>query len=49
MYEQGWYTKDRVKDEGDKKKVIKKKVTIYYKKEFVYARQVLKKHNIICY
>ena len=36
MREQSWYTKDRVKDGGNKKKVIKKKVTVYYKKEFVH-------------
>jgi hypothetical protein len=31
MQEQGWYTKDRVKD-GDNKKVA-----TYYKKEFAYT------------
>ena len=44
MREQGWYTKDRVKDRSDKKKV-----TVYYKNEFVHTRQVLKEYNIICY
>jgi len=33
MREQGWYTKDRVRDGGDKKKVA-----VYYKKEFTHAR-----------
>ena len=46
MREQGWYTKDRVKDKNNKKvtkkkvtkkKVTKKKVTIYHRKEFVYT------------
>ena len=32
MKEQGWYTKDKVKDRGNKKKVI-----VYYKKEFIHA------------
>jgi len=32
MREQGWYTKDRVKDRDNKKKVA-----IYHKKEFVYV------------
>ena len=36
--------KDKVKDGGNKKKVA-----IYYRKEFVYTRQVSKKYNIICY
>ena len=49
MREQGWYTKNRVKDRGNKKKVIKKKVIIYYRKEFAYTRQVLKEYNIIRY
>ena len=31
MREQGWYTKDKVKGN-------KKKVAIYYRKEFVYTR-----------
>ena len=35
--------KNKVKNGGDKK------VTIYYKKEFVYARQVLKEYNIMRY
>jgi hypothetical protein len=33
MQEQGLYTKDRVKDRDNKKKVA-----VYYKKEFAYAR-----------
>jgi len=33
MWEQGWYTEDRVKDGDDEKKVA-----IYHKKEFAYAR-----------
>ena len=38
MRKQGWYTKNKVKDGGNKKKVTKKKVTVYYKKKFVYTR-----------
>ena len=44
MQEQGWYTKDRVRNRGNKKKVA-----VYYKKEFVYMRQVLKEYNIMRY
>jgi hypothetical protein len=33
MREQGWYTEDRVKDRDNKKKVA-----VYYKKEFTYTR-----------
>ena len=33
MQKQGWYTKDRVKDRDNKKKVA-----VYYKKEFAYTR-----------
>ena len=44
MREQGWYTEDRAKDKSNKKKVA-----VYYKKEFVYTRQVLKEYNIMCY
>ena len=43
-----------MKDRGNKKKVIKKKVTekkvaVYHRKEFVYTHQVLKEYNIIYY
>ena len=42
MHKQGQYTKDRVKDKGNKKitkkKVTEKKVAIYYRKEFIYIR-----------
>jgi len=33
MREQGWYTKDKVRDRGNEKKVA-----VYYKKEFAYTR-----------
>ena len=49
MREQGQYTKDRVKDKSNKKKVAEKKVAIYYRKEFIYTRQVLKEYNIMRY
>ena len=42
MREQGWYIKDKVKDRNNKKKVA-----IYYEKEFVYTHQVFKEYNII--
>ena len=35
---------DKMKDGGDKKKV-----TIYYRKEFVYTCQVSKEYNIMYY
>ena len=38
MRKQGWYTKNKVKDRGNKKKVTKKKVIVYYKKELIYTR-----------
>ena len=40
MRKQGWYTKNKIKDRGNKKvtkkKVTKKKIAIYYRKEFMY-------------
>ena len=36
--------KDKVKDRGNKKKVA-----IYYRKEFMHTRQVFKKYNIMYY
>ena len=44
MREQGQYTKNKVKNRDNKKKIA-----IYYKKEFIYIYQVLKEYNIIYY